>query len=92
MINRLSNDDVICEASLSQHGTVEIVLAMASNQIIWVTKSRQLDVQLVEQAQKSDMEWQSFEAVRFIMRWFSVVWNQFFRMTSTRVDVILIPK
>ena len=93
MINRLSND-VICEASLSQHETVETVLAMASSQIIWVTKPPKLELQLcvVGQAQKSNVEWQSFEAVRFIMGWFSVVRNQFFRMTSTRVDVILIPK
>ena len=95
MINRLSND-VICEASLSQQETVETVLAMASSQIIWVTKPPKLDVQqqlcVVGQAQKSNVEWQSFEAVRFIMKWFSVVRNQFFRMTSTRVDVILIPK
>ena len=67
MINRLSND-VICEASLSQHETVETVLAMASSQIIWVTKPPKLDVQLqlcvklcvqlcvVGQAQKSNVE------------------------------------
>ena len=52
MINRLSNDDVICEASLSQHGTVETVLAMASTQIICVAKPRELGFQLVGQAQK----------------------------------------